>query len=80
MQMYTNQFTIAMNSDGTEVMINFAQSVPQVPGGAKTGAASEMPTEHIPVSTLVMTGQCAQNLLNALQEVFNKYNTNKCEK
>ena len=39
-----------------------------------------MPTEHIPVSTLVMTGQCAQNLLNALQEVFSKYNTNKSEK
>ena len=70
MQMYTNQFTIAMNSE----------SVPKVPGGVKTGAASEMPTEHIPVSTLVMTGQCAQNLLNALQEVFSKYNTNKSEK
>lgn len=80
MQMYTNQFTIAMNSDGTEVMINFSQSVPKVPGGIKTGAASEMPTEHIPVSTLVMTGQCAQNLLNALQEVFSKCNTNKSEK
>ena len=80
MQMYTNQFTIAINSDGTEVLINISQSVPKVPGGIKTGAASEMPTEHIPVSTLVMTGQCAQNLLNALQEVFSKYNTNKSEK
>lgn len=75
MQMYTNRFRVAMNYDGTEVLINFSQNVPQIPDDAEEGRLSEMPTENIPVADLVMTGQCARNLLATLQEVLNTPHT-----
>ncbi|MBR5792387.1 MAG: hypothetical protein IKY34_04705 [Ruminiclostridium sp.] len=71
MQAYTNRFNVAMNFDGSEVMINFFQSVPQVPEDAANAVVAEMPTENIPVANLVMTGQSAHNLLAALQGILN---------
>lgn len=79
MQMYTNRFSIAMNFDSTEVMINFFQTLPQVPEGTEKASISEMPTENVPVANLVMTGQCAHNLLAALQEVLDAPNKNRNE-
>lgn len=79
MQTYTNRFNVAMNFDGTEVLVNFFQTLPQVPEGANTVSISEMSTENVPVANLVMTGQCARNLLAALQEVLNAPNMGRVE-
>lgn len=79
MQVYTNRFSIAMNFDSTEVLINFFQNIPQVPEDATKASIAEMQTENVPVANLVMTGQCAHNLLAALQEVLNAPNMNKNE-
>lgn len=71
MQVYTNRFNIAKNQDGSEVILNFFQSMPKLPDPAKEETiASEIPTEMTPVANLVMTGQCAHNLLKVLQDIL----------
>lgn len=73
MQQYTNRFNIAKNQDGSEVILNFYQNVPQFPDPTdQETIVSELKTEHLLVSSLVMTGQCAHNLLRVLQEILDE--------
>ena len=73
MQTFTNKFSIAMNQDKTEVIINFFQNIPIVPvGNEPVARVGEMESELIPVSNIVMTGQCARNFLSTLSEMLNQ--------
>ena len=71
MQSYINKFNIAINGNRSEVLINFSQSVPQIPNQvANSAEATEVPVETIPVANLVMTEEVAQNLLQMLQDIL----------
>lgn len=73
MQTYTNRFNVAMNKDGSEIILNFFQNMPELQAVADQDATdSDLPTEMIPVANLVMTGQCAHNLLTVLQNILGK--------
>lgn len=73
MQAYTNRFNLAINRDGSEVILNFFQNMPS----AETlieheDSSAELSTEMTPVANLVMTGRCAHSLLQALQNILGK--------
>lgn len=71
MQNYINKFNIAINGNRSEVLINFSQSVPQIPNQvANSAEPTEVPVETIPVANLVMTEEVAQNLLQMLQDIL----------
>ncbi len=71
MQSYINKFNIAINGNRSEVLINFSQSVPQIPNQvANSAKPTEVPVETIPVANLVMTEEVAQNLLQMLQDIL----------
>lgn len=80
MQVYTNRFNIAKNQDGSEVILNFFQNMPKLPDptGQET-IVSEIPTEMTPVANLVMTGQCAHNLLKVLQDILSADTSTEAE-
>lgn len=71
MQMYANRFNIAKNQDGSEVILNFFQNMPQFPDSVDQEAVvTDVPTEMMPVANLVMTSQCARSLLAVLQDIL----------
>lgn len=72
MQTFTNKFSIALNQDKTEVMINFFQNVPTLPETNMTPAEAEsISSVIVPVANLVMTGQCAKTLVDVLSDLLN---------
>lgn len=78
MQTFTNKFTVVLNQDKTEAIINFYQESPAL-SNLSGPLEGPIPTEFSPVANLVMTGQCAHNLLTALQEVLNAPHPNTTE-
>lgn len=71
MQLFTNRFNVMLNQDKTEAIINFYQHAPTVQGIEDADSnAIELKIE--PVANLVMTGQCARNLLQVLQDLLNE--------
>ncbi len=75
MQAYVNKFSIALNQDKTEAIINFFQNVPVIPqneGASKMTVRGEMPAEVIPVVNLVMTGECAHNFARMLLDLLDQ--------
>ncbi len=74
MNVFTNQFRIAMNQDKSEVVLNFYQTAPHFTEDTAADASvrefSLAPVE--PVANLVMTGQCAQRLAEVLNTLLAK--------
>lgn len=72
MQAYTNKFSIALNQDKSEVILNFFQNVPTIPqqDESENLVVSEFKSEIIPIANLAMTGQCARNLASALLQLL----------
>lgn len=71
MQAFTNKFSIAVNQDKSEVIINFYQNIPNLPVDLDGSVGlREMQSTVIPVSNLVMSGQCAQNLVSTLSSLL----------
>ena len=71
MQVFTNKFSIALNQDKSEVIINFFQNVPIIPtSNDQPKLVQEMTSEIIPVANIVMTGQCARNFVEMLSNML----------
>lgn len=71
MQAYTNKFSIILNQDKSEAIINFYQNIPVLPESGQP-ALSEIPSQVVPVASLAMTGQCAKNLSDALRDLLER--------
>ena len=69
MQSFTNKFSIALNQDKTEAIINFYQNIPMIPEDG-SNISGEIPSQIIPVASLAMTGQCARNFAKALNDLL----------
>ena len=77
MQSFTNKFSIAMNPDKTEVILDFFQNVPVFENddvGINKKVDATM--QKIPVANLVMSGTCARNLADVLLKMFEEDPTN----
>lgn len=72
MHVFTNKFTVAVNHDKSEVILNFYQRTPDVPTDTGPVDLREIPTTLTPVSNLVMSGQCAQNLVATLASLLSQ--------
>lgn len=71
MQFFTNKFSAATNLAKDEVMIKFYQESPVFSPDTGNEAGNEAPTLAIEnVSNLVMTGNCAKNLIEVLQRLL----------
>ena len=74
MNVFTNQFRVAMNQDKSEVVLYFYQAAPDFTESNNADVAvqefSIAPAE--PVAKLVMTGQCAQHLSEVLNTLLTK--------
>ena len=67
MQLFANKFSIAMNESKSEVVVNFFQNVPTIPGSVDgTTVSGTMDSEVVPISNLVMTGEFAEQLATTL--------------
>lgn len=66
MEDYTNKFTIILNEDKSEAVLNFYQITAALSEG-KSPSENEIVSEVVPVASLVMTGQCFRNLAASIQ-------------
>ena len=71
MQTFTNKFTIILNQDKSEAIINFYQNIPILPENGQP-TVGELPSQVTPVASLAMTGQCAKNFSRALGDLLNQ--------
>lgn len=69
MEVYTNKFSIILNEDKSEAVMNFYQIAPSWIEKEESGEG-EITQEVLPVASLVMTGQCAQNFSKSLQTLL----------
>lgn len=73
MQVFTNKFSVALNQDKSEVIINFFQNVPIIPTSSdQPKLVREMASEIVPVANIVMTGQCARNFVETLSNMLDR--------
>lgn len=64
MLQYVNQFSCAINDRHTECVMNFLQERPALDAAGKiVGVETQV------VSSIVMTTQCAQNMLGVVQQL-----------
>lgn len=71
MQVFTNKFSVALNQDKSEVIINFFQNIPTIPtANDQSKVVREMSSTIIPVANIVMTGQCAHNFVATLSNML----------
>lgn len=71
MLLFTNKFSVALNHDKSEAIINFYQNTPVLPANGQT-SGKELPAEITPVADIVMTGEVARQLANILQELLDR--------
>nr|WP_300828034.1 hypothetical protein [uncultured Oscillibacter sp.] len=71
MEIFTNKFSIILNEDKSEAVMNFYQIAPSWTEKGSSGEG-EIVQEILPVASLVMTGQCAQNFSKSLQTLLNQ--------
>ena len=71
MLQFTNKFSVALNHDKSEAIINFYQNTPVLPANGQTNT-EEFPAEITPVANIVMTGDVARQLAHILQELLDK--------
>ena len=78
MQNYTNRFSIAVNKNKSELMLNFYQESPNFDiNTLDEGKKNILPSTVDLVANLVMSYSCAEDLIHALQKIIS--DDNPCE-
>ena len=71
MQIFTNKFTIAVNAEKTEVILNFFQNIPTFPpDGTPSSEPVPAATQIVPVANLAMSGLFAKNLAETILKML----------
>lgn len=86
MQVYANNFFAAINTEKSELVLNFIQNIPTAsPPSPEKTAPGEISVANVealssePVAQLVMTIESGQQLLSLLTKVYEDINSNADE-